>query len=164
MSGETPEEREANLSEREKQIETREKKFERRQRKARLRAHREFAEGLERDGRILPRHTDTIVGLLGALPEDTEVEFAENADDDAEDIPAVDAFRKFLEDLPKRVHFEEVAGANKDARARSGGPRLPVDTPMRQERVELHERVRKYASEHNITYEAALSRVASADD
>ena len=159
----TAEQQAADLAERERKIEKREKSHKAAEQKAQLKGFEEFAKGLEKDGRILPRHTPAVVALLAALPAAAEVEFAESAGADPEDMPASQALQKFLQELPKQVDYAERSGAERR------GPEgkvvsfsVPAGTPVGEANADLHRRVTEFAAKHNVDYAEALTKVAAA--
>ena len=156
---ESIEQQQADLAERERKVKRREAKLEKAAAKARLKGFEEFAQGLEKDGRILPRHTDTIVGLLSALPADAQVEFVANAGEDPEDTPAVDALKAFLGELPKQVDYAERAGAERDTG--TGEFSAPGGTPVGKQHAALHRKVLAFSEKHGVSYEEALNKVAT---
>ena len=156
------EQQNAELAEREEAVEAREKKLKKAAGKARLKGHQEFAEQLGKDGRILPRHTATVVALLAALPADTQVEFAESADADGEDMPAADALQKLLGELPKQVDYAERAGADRKAPGKGTAEFTSAEgAPVSEERMVLHRKVLDFAEKHNVGYDEALTKVAA---
>lgn len=73
---------------------------------ARLGEFAEFAEGLVKDGRLLPKDKAALVAVMGSMPEATVVEFGEG--DQAVNKPALQVLRDFLAALPKQVEFREL--------------------------------------------------------
>lgn len=154
---------EADLAERERKLEKREKRHKAAAQKAQLKGFEEFAKGLEADGRILPRHTPTVVALLAALPATAEVEFAESAGADAEDIPASEALQNFLKELPKQVDYAERSGASRDGpKGKVANFAVPAGTPVGETNAELHRKTAEFAAKHNVSYDEALTKVIAA--
>ena len=153
----------ADLAERERKVEAREKKAKAAKQKAQLKSFEEFAKGLENDGRILPRHTPTVVALLAALPATAEVEFAESAGADAEDIPASQALQNFLKELPKQVDYAERSGASRAGpKGKVANFAVPAGTPVGETNAELHRKTAEFAAKHNVSYDEALTKVIAA--
>lgn len=74
---------------------------------ARHTGHVEFAEGLIKDGKLLPAHKGETVAMMDHLAsQEQPVEFGEG---DAKK-PLIDAFKAFLQAQPKQVEFAEVSG------------------------------------------------------
>lgn len=69
--------------------------------------HLAFADGLIKEGKLLPAQKDVTVATMDFMAgQETVVEFGEG---DAKK-PLVDGFKAFLQALPKQVEFSEVAG------------------------------------------------------
>lgn len=66
-----------------------------------------FLEGLAKEGKILPREKALHLEIMSALPI-AEIEFGEG--DDKAKLPALEAYKKSLEDRPKLIEYGEVAG------------------------------------------------------
>ena len=67
-----------------------------------------FAEGLAKDGRLLPRDQGGVVELLLAMPE-APIEFAEGGAQRS--VGPAEWLREFLGRLPKQIEFRELAGS-----------------------------------------------------
>lgn len=77
---------------------------------ARHAEHAAFAEGLVKEGKLLPAHKDVTVATLDFMAgQETAVEFGEG---DAK-TPLLDAHKAFLLAQPKQVEFSEVSGFDK---------------------------------------------------
>lgn len=77
---------------------------------ARHAEHAAFAEGLVKEGKLLPSSKDVAVATLDYMGgQETVVEFGEG---DSKK-PLLDAFKEFLQAQPKQVEFGEVAGTGK---------------------------------------------------
>ena len=124
----------------------------------------EFAERLVTEGRILPRDRDAVASLLMAVPEDVEVTFAEGDATVAKPGPARTFARDFLARLPVQVDFSERSGAGAAAIAPLA-PTIHFDMPrgmsLDADSAELHKKTVAFAEEHNVSYEAALTRVSA---
>ena len=74
---------------------------------ARHTAHASFAEGLVKEGKLLPVHASVAVATMDFMAAQTDVvEFGEGD----EKKPLIDAFKTFLTSQPKVVDFKEHAG------------------------------------------------------
>lgn len=77
---------------------------------ARHTEHAAFAEGLVKEGKLLPAHKDMTVATLDFMAgQEAAVEFGEG---DAK-RPLLDAHKAFLLAQPKQVEFAEVSGSDK---------------------------------------------------
>ena len=70
----------------------------------------EFAEGLIKEGRLLPKDKLGAVEFMSALSADTVIEFGEGAA--VTKTPALDWFKGFLKGMPKTVNFSEISAAS----------------------------------------------------
>lgn len=71
--------------------------------------HAAFAEGLVKEGKLLPAHKDVTIATMDFMAgQEQVVEFGEG---DAKK-PLADAFKEMLQALPKAVEFGELAGGN----------------------------------------------------
>jgi hypothetical protein len=148
-------EREQELAEREAALDEREKTLSEQEAEAQRQEHEDFAEDLIEDGaRILPRHKRTVVAVQNALAGGEEsVDFSEEGGEDDE-VPTLEAFQRFLSELPQNVDFSEVS-------APSGDGDDPVDASdaksIAQAAVDFQEE-RKEAGE-TISMSEAVQRV-----
>ena len=113
---------EADLQRRATELQQREAAFAEREKANRRTEIAAFAEGLVKDGKLLPKDKDGVVAFMATLPADGVVEFGEG--DGKQSTPSGDWLRGFLTGLPKQVEFAEVAGSqgvkiddNTDAKA-----------------------------------------------
>ncbi|MBF0309470.1 MAG: peptidase [Magnetococcales bacterium] len=113
-----PDPQAAAIAEREKALAAKEAAFAERESKlkeaeatARKQAAASFAEGLAKDGRLLPRHKEGVVAFLESLPAEGTISFAEDGKPVSK--PSAEWFRDFLGDLPVQVHYGEFAGPDK---------------------------------------------------
>lgn len=118
--------------------------------------HAAFAETLVLGGRLLPAQKDVAVATLDFMADqETVIEFGEGDNKK----PLVDAFKAFLESLPKQIEFSEVAGAEQPAAETvsfAAPPGYTVDT----ERLEIHTKALQYQRAHNVGYDQALAAVS----
>lgn len=96
------------LAEREAEIAAREKQIAQKEVEARAQENAAFAEGLVKDGRLLPSEKDGAVAFLNGLGPD-QIAFA---DGDAKPQADMAWFKGFLSGLPPRVAFGEIAPAS----------------------------------------------------
>lgn len=102
-------EREQALSQQASALDAREKALATREATARREDAAAFAEGLVKEGKVLPRNQPAIVELLLALPAGGQpLNFAEG--DDQVTKPADQVLRELLTSLPKAVDFSEKSG------------------------------------------------------
>ena len=129
---------------------------------ARHAEHVAFAEGLIKEGKLLPAHKDSTVATLdfmaggvGAIHE-SPVQFGEG---DAKK-PLLDAHKAFLLAQPKQVDFGEASGAGGDA----GGTvsfAAPSGYDVDADRLALHGKVLAHQAANKTTYDAALAVVSA---
>jgi len=72
--------------------------------KIRKREVADFAEGLIKDGKILPKQKEQLINILSAVPESQTVDFGENNQQ-----PLSQSLQAFLKDLPKAIEYSEIA-------------------------------------------------------
>ena len=102
------EEREQLLAERERKVAEHEARIAEDQAKEQRREVTEFAEGLVKQGKLLPRQKAGVVELMLTLPVEAPLEFAEGEQTISK--PASEVLRGLLSDLPKQVDFAEKSG------------------------------------------------------
>lgn len=141
--------REAELSEREKTIAAREAA-------AAHADHVAFAEGLVKEGRLLPASRDQVVAILDALPADASVSFAEGS----EKLRPADAIREVLKAQPVVVSFGAMDvpdGPGAGAPVRFAADGKSVDPAG----LELHNKALAYQRQHpGSDYIAAVQAVS----
>lgn len=106
-------------AQRERELQERETELNRRQAAFSHGEHVAFAEGLAKEGRLLPASQPRVVALLDSLAgqEATELSFSEPGGQEVKESPA-DAVRAILKAQPVVVHFGEfVSGQGKPGRA-----------------------------------------------
>ena len=143
--------REAALKSERDALDARAAELARRENAARLADFADFAEGLVKEGRLLPKDKAALVAVMGVLPEATFIEFGEG-DQVVKDKPALQVLREFLAGLPKQVDFTERAPASKGA-------------PEQVSNAEIADRTRAYVAKraevgHHISYSEAVDAVA----
>ena len=115
-----------------------------------------FAEGLISEGKVPEADKARVVAFANAMhpAEGAPVMFGEG-DDKA---PLVEEFKAFLQRLPAGVEFGEHA-----TRTRAGTAGAAADVEYAegtdQERIDLDQKVRRYADEHKVSYSAAYAAV-----
>ncbi len=102
-------ERQRQLDEREQLLATREAQVAQQKAQEHRNEVTEFAEGLVKAGRLLPRQKAPVIELLVNLPADAPLEFAEG--DGQVTKPAAEVLRSLLAELPKQIEFSEKSGA-----------------------------------------------------
>lgn len=140
--------REAALAEREKELLAREKAVAEAEAARKASENAAFAEGLVRQGRLLPRDRAGVAALLGALPEG-ELSFAEGGTTVKQSPAAL--LRSLLSRMPVQVDFSERAPAP-DADAPT--------TPQGIHDAALAFQESERAAGREITFEDAVFRVA----
>lgn len=121
---------------------------------------RDFAEQLATDGKILPRDKDGVIAVLGALPAETTVNYADG-EGAQQQAPAADWLRAFLARRPTEVHYGEVAPSTEQP-ARHGGAmglRVAADYVIDQRHAETHRRALQYAEQNKCSYTAAVQAI-----
>jgi hypothetical protein len=119
--------------------------------------HLSFAEGLVKEGKLLPANKDLAVATLDYMAgQEQVIEFGEG---DAKK-PLIDAFKKFLQAQPKQVEFGEVAGAGGDADGTVNFA-APSGYGVDADRLALHNKALAHQAAHKTTYEAALAAVSA---
>ena len=149
--------REARLKEREDAVAANENA----QREAAATARRNdavaFADGLVKEGKLLPKNKATTVELLLALPTEAPLSFGEG--DDKVEKPAAELFRDLLSGLPKQIDFSERAGGDIDAGATTEFS-APAGTAINADALEIHNKALAYQAQHQgVTYLAAVKAV-----
>lgn len=123
---------------------------------ARHAEHAAFAEGLIKEGRLLPAHKEMTVAALDFMAgQEQVVEFGEG---DARQ-PLLAAHKAFLAAQPKQVEFSEVSGAGGGA----GGTvefAAPAGYSVDADRLALHGKALAYQAQHQVAYDAALAAVS----
>ena len=152
-------EQQQQLATRTAEIEQREQALKDREQAARRADVVDFAEGLVKAGKVLPRHKAGVVELLLAVPAGTTINFAEEGAADATDHDAAETLRAFLEDLPPQVNFSEKSGGD----TRTAGAidfALPEGAQVDAGRLALHGKALAYQAQHPGTdYMSAVKAV-----
>lgn len=116
-----------------------------------------FAEGLVKEGKLLPAAKDATVAILDYLAgQEVKVEFGEG--DNKTSTTPLDAYKAQLHAAPKVVEFGE-KGADKGGKGTVEFA-APAGYTVDPEGLELHQKVVAYQKQHNVTYDAALSAVS----
>lgn len=122
--------------------------FAEQQRADRHAAHVSFAEGAVKAGKILPRDKDTAVAVLDHLAEAQPVEFSEAGV--AKKVSPAEWLKGVIEGAKPLVEFGEFAGAG------AGGESVKDLSD-----ADIDKRAKAYATQHNVSYAEALSKVVS---
>lgn len=153
--------KEAALKHQEASFAERETKLRAGERKALHQEHLAFAEGLVKEGKLLPAMKETAVALIDfAAGLDTVqqvIEFGEG--DGKKSIPAADLFKEFLTSQPKVVEFSEIAKAEKETVTAefAAAPGFTVDADS----LALHNKAIAYQGAHpGVDYLAAVRAVS----
>ncbi len=145
----------AELAARETTLKTREEELARRETAARRADAGEFAEGLVKAGKLLPRQKAPIVELMLALPA-APISFAEGAQTVTKE-PA-ELLRAFLGELPKQVDFQEKSGGTTEAAPASFA--APAGSQVDATRMELFQRATAYQRANpNTDFKSAVRAV-----
>ncbi|AVG15379.1 peptidase [Chromobacterium vaccinii] len=119
--------------------------------------HLAYAEQLIGEGKLAPKHKDTVVAFLDFADGETSVEFGEG---DAKQ-PLASAFKGFLGDMPKVIDFGESATKDKtnqgDQWTQDGS--LEFGERADPERLQLHNRATALAAEKGVPYEQAVRQL-----
>lgn len=119
-----------------------------------------FAEGLIKSGKLLPVEKTGIVALLGALPADQAVSFADG-DGKTVSQPSADVLRNFLSNLPPRVDFAEHSAREGDDTENTTSFSSPDGFSVDTKRMELHNKIQAHATKHKMSYADAALVVGS---
>jgi hypothetical protein len=116
-----------------------------------------FAEGLAKEGRLLPADKEAVVAFMDGLPQDSTVEFGEG--DKKTATPTRDWLKGFLARQPKHVEFSEAAPGTGDDLTSSPSFAAPPGSVADTERLELHGKALQYQATHKCDYIAAYKAV-----
>lgn len=120
-----------------------------------------FTDKLADEGRLTPNEATRITEVLFALDGAAEIEFTEGEGDKAQKVKAkpIDMLRDVLKGLPKRIHFSEFSGKDKDGLSNIGFD-APPDAQVAAGKMGLHRRATAYMAEHQgVDYLSAVSIV-----
>ncbi|MHB9021309.1 MAG: peptidase [Halothiobacillus sp.] len=146
-------EREQTLTAREQELTNREAKVKEAEAERGRQAAVDFAEGLIKEGKLLPRQKDGVVAVLGAIDAEQAIEFGEG--DDKYKGTTSDWLCKFLSDMPKQVDFSEHSAADDEAQATVNFA-APAGYHVDQGRLAIHKKVQAYQTKHSVDYATAL--------
>lgn len=126
---------------------------------ARHAANTAFAEGLAAEGRLLPAQQAVAVATLDFLAgQKTAVEFGEGE----EKQPLADAFKTFLQGLPKQVDFGESATRDRAGTAAASVEfAAPHGFAVDGESHAMHRKALAYQAQHKTDYVSALRAVSA---
>lgn len=116
-----------------------------------------FAEGLVKEGKLLPAHKDVAIATMDFMAgQEQVVEFGEG---DAKK-PLVEAFKSFLQAQPKQVEFGEMAGRGKSDDESVVSFAAPTGFEVDADRAALHSKALAYQRANpNTDYIAAVLAV-----
>lgn len=143
---------------RDDELAAREKALAAKEAKAREDEINSFAEGLIKSGKLLPVEKTGMVALLGALPADQEVSFADG-DGKTVSQASADVLRNFLSNLPPRVDFAEHSAAEHEEQHSDASFAAPNGYTVDAKQLELHNKITAHAEKHNISYAQAAAVV-----
>ena len=123
---------------------------------ARVRRIDTALEGLVAAGKLLPAEKPGMAAFMASIPDDSQVSFAEGGQ--VVKVTGPGFLEKFLGNLPDRVNFAEVSGAERDAPAAASFAAPPGYT-VDPEGLARHARIQAHAAKHNISYDAALAAI-----
>lgn len=153
--------KEAELKQQEASFAERETKLRAGEKKALHQEHLAFAEGLVKEGKLLPAMKETAVALIdfaaGLDAVQQVVEFGEG--EGKKSVPAAELFKEFLTSQPKVVEFSEIAKAEKEAVTAefAAAPGFTVDADS----LALHNKAIAYQGAHpGVDYLAAVRAVS----
>ncbi len=114
-----------------------------------------FAEGLIKEGKLLPADKDSTIATLDQLAAATgEVSFGEG--DDKKTLTPLEVHKAQLAKAPKVVEFGEHAqGEEAGVVSFAAADGYSVDAAA----LETHNKAQAYATQHGVAYEVALSKV-----
>lgn len=119
-------------------------------------ANASFAEGLVKEGKLLPGHKDMAVAMLDFTEgQEQVVEFGEG---DAKK-PLAEGFRAFLQAQPKQVEFAEM-GHDKGGKGGAVEFAAPAGYQVDQGRLEVHQKALSYQEVHKVDYVTAVKAVS----
>lgn len=118
------------------------------QRQSRHAGHVSFAEAQVKAGKILPMDKETAVAVLDQLAESQPVEFSEAGV--SKKVAPAEWFKGLIEGAKPLVEFGEFAGGDAGGESTKGMSDADID-----------KRAKAYATQHNVSYAEALSKVVS---
>lgn len=101
----------------------------------------QFAQGLEKAGKLLPTEVQPVVELLLAQSKDAPLSFSQAGTEVKK--PAGDVLRDLLAALPSRIDYREKSGGNGDLGAAVSFA-APAGSVIDQNRADLHTRATQY--------------------
>ena len=120
--------------------------------------HTAFAEGLLKEGKLLPGNKDMAVAMLDFMAgQEQVVEFGEGE----AKKPLVDAFKAFLQSQPKQVEFAEISADKGRKGAGSGEFAAPRGYDVDPARLALHQKALAYQEAHKVDYVTAVAAVSA---
>ena len=151
-------EREAALVKREAILKTEEEALTKKRLDASKQEAMDFAEQLVTEGRLLPKDKAPIAELIGQLPANATVSFAEG--NDAPTPNNASAYlRGFLSALPQVVNYAEVSGSEGAHQAIQ--TTVPTGYQVDAKGLSKDQKIANYAEQHKITYLEAIQALNS---
>lgn len=106
----------------------------------------EFAAGLVKAGKLLPKDKATVVELLLALPTAAPLSFASG--EDTIEKPAAELFRELLDGMPQQVDYTVKSGAEHGEDVGAASFTAPQGTVVDAGQLELHRKATAYRAQH----------------
>lgn len=151
-------EREAALNARQEEIAAREKALQTKETAARLKEHADFAEGLVKEGKLLPRQQQRVTALLATLPTSADtVSFAE--DGEMHTSTPLALFKGLLQDLPNQVEYAELSKAADTDPTGVVNFAAPHGFDVDSDTLRTHQKAVAYQRTHNVDYVTAVQAV-----
>jgi hypothetical protein len=151
--------REQALKEQERALAEREKKLAETERTARVASFAAKVDELIAAGQVLPVERAVVVEL-GSLLEQSGLVVSFAQGDDNHGKSGAQLLQGFLEKLPKRVEFKELAGHTSNDGEAVASFAAPSGYAVSQDRLALHAKAQAYAAQHKVSYAEALTAIS----
>ncbi|WKE65066.1 peptidase [Gallaecimonas kandeliae] len=148
--------RESALQSREAELAQREQQYQAKEAEARKAGIASFADGLVKEGKVLPRDREGLVAFMAHLDEASVVEFADG--DQSVKKAGVEWFKGFLGSLPQQVDYAE-HGATQDEH-KPASFAAPQGYSVDPDRLALHNKALAYQVQHQCDYNTAINAVS----
>lgn len=153
----------AALKRRERRLRARERRLQEREKGARREEAASFAAKLKEDGKILPRHEETVAEMTFHLSEaNTNASVDLSAHGGETDTDLVEAFKSMLGDLGTSVDFAERSASDPDAATTRGSADFEAPqghTVSNTPRMRLHKKAVDYMNKNGVSYDEAVDAV-----
>lgn len=146
------------LADKEAALAAKEKALADKEAKARADEISSFADGLVKEGKLLPREQAGLVAVLGALGAEQTVSFADG-DGKTVEQGTGEVLREFLKGLPPRVDFAEHSAADNAEQNGTASFAAPQGYSVDTSRTELHNKIQAHADKHSLTYAQAAMAI-----